>query len=91
MTKQYYGWRRQAPDPRDRFRFAPNTVSLPSSFKLPGFEEPEGSGKEVPRLDQGAEGSCGPNTAVECILSNQRKASRSIPPLGSSSTTTPAP
>ncbi len=80
MTKQYYGWRRQAPDPRDRFRFAPNTVSLPSSFKLPGFEEPEGSGKEVPRLDQGAEGSCGPNTAVECILSNQRQEGLTVDP-----------
>lgn len=66
--KRTWGWLRQPIDPRDYYRYAPVSVALPTTFKLPAFEATE---KAVIRLDQSSLGSCGPNTAAECILHNQ--------------------
>lgn len=73
VEKRHYGWVRQARDPRDRYKYAPNNQSLPTIFKLPGFEDAESSPMVVPRQDQAAEGSCGPNSLTECIMFNQRQ------------------
>ena len=61
MTRYSLGWKRQAPDPRDHVYLVRPTVTaaLPASVDLsPGMGE---------LLDQGDLGSCGPNTADECI------------------------
>jgi C1A family cysteine protease len=55
------GWKRQRPDPRDYYHVAPKRVTdnLPAAFDLT-----VGMGEY---FDQGALGSCGPNTSAECI------------------------
>jgi C1A family cysteine protease len=67
MARQY-GWRRQAPDPRD-FQFRPperRLATLPASFSLlQGMPPPN---------DQGDIGSCGPNSADHMIRFAQNAA-----------------
>ncbi len=63
------GLLRQKPDPRDRVMFSPRAVTdiLPDEFDLSVSEKFGG----VPQLNQGALGSCGPNTASEDIMNDQ--------------------
>jgi hypothetical protein len=66
MAHRYLGWKRQPFDHRD-FHFRPTLRvlrSLPQSRDL--------SGDMCAPLDQGAIGCCGPNTADECLMYDQK-------------------
>src|SRR5581483_10415949 len=66
------GWRRQGFDPRDQFLEVPNYIT---SRVSPTADVSPFMG---PQLDQGAEGSCGPNTADELITYDQRVQALSV-------------
>ncbi|HZZ77182.1 MAG TPA: C1 family peptidase [Gemmataceae bacterium] len=66
------GWKRQAKDDRD-YQFHPARKllrSLPQAADL--------SSGMGPQLDQGALGTCGPNSAAECIAYDQRAESLAV-------------
>ncbi len=64
-----FGLIRQTPDKRDFKLYSPRSVTdvLPEEFDLSVSD----SFGKVPQLDQGALGSCGPNTADEDIMNDQ--------------------
>jgi len=66
------GWRRQPLDHRDYRFVVPKSITdvLPPSIDL--------SANMGPNLDQGSLGSCGPNTADECIAYDQKAESLSV-------------
>lgn len=64
--KRGYGWKRQAFDPRD-----PHLL-LPSYLLRRLTHTADISSGLGPQLDQGEEGSCGPNTADELITFDQK-------------------
>src|ERR1017187_4664947 len=66
-THKLTGWRRQKPDPRDVFKIVTRrTIArMPMSYDL--------SGNMGSYLDQGDEGSCGPNTLAEMLMFNRLK------------------
>ena len=64
--KRGYGWRRQPFDPRDLYYFTSNRAI---SRLAPTCDLTFGMG---PELDQGAQGSCGPNTSDEVITFDQK-------------------
>lgn len=75
MTHKFtHGWNRQAPDPRDRFFFARPVTSVPA-FAAVDFSR-------VPLLNQGQEGSCGPNAMEELIYCDQVQ--QGLPLVGAS-------
>ncbi len=69
MPKQYFGWKRQDSDKRtverDWVYVIPREIlaALPVSYDL--------TSSMKDKLDQGSLGSCGPNTAAECIQCDQ--------------------
>lgn len=76
MRKFVTGWNRQPFDPRDRYLLVSNerAAAIPSSFDV--------DFSRVPQLNQGAEGSCGPNTVEELIYKDQLL--QGLEPVGAS-------
>ncbi len=78
MANRYLGLIRQKPSDKDRKFFSPRRVTeaLPDEFDLSTQDVFGG----VPQQDQGQLGSCGPNTASECIMSDQLKQGLKLAP-----------
>lgn len=67
QSQRYYGWTPSQPDPRD-YRFTAHRTVLETLAPSQDLSRPKLASPFEPSLDQGAQGSCGPNTAAECIM-----------------------
>lgn len=64
---QRYGWKRQAPDPRDHRYTVPPAIAAELPTKV-NFNDPPLAAPFNPSIDQGNLGSCGPNAMCNMVV-----------------------